>query len=239
MTGKKLLYTIIGSFLLGFLFFYFVFPLFLSYGKVTKVPELKNTDVKSAMNILQSMELKGVVVDSVYSNVIKRGRVVKTIPPAGKKIRFGRKVQLIISRGGERIMLPDVRGKPVEKARKLLMDTGLNNIIVMNVPVSPEESQIYKEGYVIDVSPDSTDSVEKGEKITLYVAKIQEEVFLMPNLVGLNIEEAKQTLKRYKLVLGDVKSVSPEDSFVILQNPLPGIEVVYGETVSVVLGKKK
>ena len=136
-------------------------------------------------------------------------------------------------------MLPDVRGKPVEEARKLLMDTGLNNIIVMNVPVSPEEAQKYKEGYVIDVSPDSTDSVEKGEKITLYVAKIQEEVFLMPNLVGLNIEEAKQILKRYKLVLGDVKSVSPEDSFVILQNPLPGIEVVYGETVSVVLGKKK
>jgi len=59
MTGKKLLYTIIGSFLLGFLFFYFVFPLFLSYGKVTKVPELKNTEVKRAMNILQSMELKG------------------------------------------------------------------------------------------------------------------------------------------------------------------------------------
>ena len=120
-----------------------------------------------------------------------------------------------------------------------MMDTGLNNIIVMNVPVSPEESQKYKEGYVIDVSPDSTDSVEKGEKITLYVAKIQEEVFLMPNLVGLNIEEAKQTLKRYKLVLGDVKTISSGDSFVILQNPLPGIEVVYGETVSVVLGKKK
>jgi len=239
MTGKKLLYTIIGSFFLGFLFFYFVFPLFLSYGKVTKVPELKNTEVKRAMNILQSMELKGVVVDSVYSNVIKRGRVVKTIPPAGKKIRFGKKVKLIISRGGERVPFPDVRGKPAEEARKLLMDTGLNNIIVMNVPVSPEEAKKYKEGYVIDVSPDSTDSVEKGEKITLYVAKIQEEVFLMPNLVGLNIEEAKQTLKRYKLVLGDVKTISPGDSFVILQNPLPGIEVVYGETVSVVLGKKK
>ena len=239
MTGKRLLYTVIGSFLLGFLFFHFVFPLFVSYGKVTKVPELKNTELKRAIKILQSMELKGVVVDSVYSNVVKRGRVVETIPPSGKKIRFGRRVKLIVSRGGERVPFPDVKGKPVEEARKLLMGRGINNIIVINVPVPPKEAQNFKEGYVVDVSPDTIDSIEKSAKVTLYVAKIQEEVFLMPNLVGMHIWEAKKTIEKYKLVLGTVKSVSPGDSFVILQNPLPGIEVVYGETVSVVLGKKK
>ncbi len=235
MFGKKyLLYTIL-SFTLGFLFFYFVFPLFIKYGKITRVPDLKDTTIENAMNILSSMDLKGIVYDSVFSEEIRRGRVVHTIPKAGKEIRFGRTVKLVISKGGERIPIVDVKGLNVDEARKKLQDAGFLNIVVMYVPVADKKGE--KENIVLNILPDSVKELERTERVTLFVSNQSKDVFLMPNVVGMTLDEATRILSKYGLKISDMKKTSHSDTIIILQNPLPGVEVFFGESVSVILGK--
>jgi serine/threonine-protein kinase len=217
------------------LFFYFVFPIFIKYGKITRVPDLKDTTVESALDILSSMDLKGVVFDSVFSDEIKRGKVVYTIPKQGKEIRFGRTVKLIISKGGERVPFVDVKGLNINDARRKLQEAGFFNIIIMYVPVSDKKDA--KENIVLSVIPDSVKELEKSEKITLFVSKKQKDVFLMPNIIDMTLEEAMRILSKYGLKISEVKKVHPEDSIIIVQNPLPGVEVYFGESVSVILGK--
>ncbi len=235
MFDKKYIISSLISFILGFLFFYFVFPIFIAYGKLTRVPDLKDTTVENALNILSSMDLKGVVYDSVFSDEIKKGKVVYTIPKQGKEIRFGRTVKLIISKGGERIPFIDVKGMNVNDARKKLQDAGFINIVIMYVPI--EDTKGAKENIVLNVLPDSVKEIEKTEKITLFVSKKQKNVFLMPNIVDMTLDEAYKILSKYGLKISEIKRVSPDDSIIIVQNPLPGVEVFFGESVSVILGK--
>lgn len=223
------------SFILGFSFFYFVFPVFIKYGKLTRVPDLKDVSVENAINILSSMDLKGIVADSIFSDEIRRGKVVYTIPKQGKEIRFGRTVKLIISKGGERFPIIDVKGLHINEARKKLQDAGFINIVIMYVPITDTKGA--KEDIVLNVLPDSVKEIEKTEKITLFVSKKQKDIFLMPNIVDMTLDEAYKILSKYGLKISEIKKVSPDDSIIIVQNPLPGVEVFFGESVSVILGK--
>ena len=233
MSKKAYVFTLIGSFIFGFLIFYLFFPFFLKYGKVTKVPDLKDQSAENAINILSGLDLKGIIADSVFSDKVKRGKVVSTIPPAGHKIRFGKRVKLILSKGAKRLKLPDVKGKMWTDAKKLLEDAGIINLITINIPVSQEDS----ENIVVDVSPSDSGEIEKGERVTVYIGKYSKNVFLMSNLVGLPLKTALNIIKKQKLTLGEVRLTAGKDSIIIVQNPLPGVEVSEGDTVILFVGK--
>ena len=86
------------------------------------------------------------------------------------------------------IQVPDVIGKPLEEARAILTEAGLQ----VDEQVDERPSDKYEEGIVIDQSKQGI-AVKEGSLIRLTISSGPEPV-PMPDLQGMTVEEAKEVL---------------------------------------------
>lgn len=99
------------------------------HGKVQIVPDIKGLSVPEAEKILNGVNLKAEVVDSVYDNDVARGSVVEQVPPAANRVKPGRTVYLTINAFSQRqVMLPDLVGTSLRQARATLESLGFKDI---------------------------------------------------------------------------------------------------------------
>ena len=234
---KKFLTTfslILGAFIAGFLVFYFLMPQIVRFGKVVSVPDLRNLTYEDAKSLLASLSLKSTISDSIFSSDISNGRVVSQRPPPLSTVKVGRKIFLTISRGPKKIKIPQIKGLKQEEVEGVLDIANITNRVFILIP-----SDTIEEGYVISSSPPEGDDIVEGARLKVFVSKGKTNVFLMPNLIGLSLSEAEDITNKYELVIGNIKYVSGSDSMVLLQSPMVGVEVSYGDTITLVVGKKK
>ncbi|MCK4225450.1 PASTA domain-containing protein [candidate division WOR-3 bacterium] len=225
---------IIGSFFIGFLTFYFLMPVISAHSRTVDVPYLKHMTIKESRDFLKSLGLKSEIQDSVYSREVESGRVIETIPSKKEEVRIGSVIKLIVSKGPGKIRLPSIIGLSREKAIDSLDHYGITNRVIINIPVKEKG----RDGTIIKTRPSIEDSLEKGGKLTIFIGKEKREVFLMPNLIGLPLSEAKEILADYELELAPIKRVKSVKEEVLLQTPLAGVEVTLGDTIRLVVGQK-
>ncbi len=224
---------IAGSFLIGFISFYYLMPVIVRHSKTVDVPYLTNMSVERSKSFISSLGLKCVVSDSILSSVVEKGKVIRTEPPWKKEVKIGSIIKLIVSKGPRKVKLPDIVGLPFEEALDSLDKYSITNRVIINTPVEEKE----EDGKVIKTKPRIEDSLGVGGKLTIFIGKQEREVFLMPNLIGMKFQEAIEILADYKLVLAPVKWTKSANEEVILQSPLAGIEVTFGDTVRLVVSR--
>ncbi|MEG0798174.1 MAG: Stk1 family PASTA domain-containing Ser/Thr kinase [Acidaminococcaceae bacterium] len=114
------------------------------------------------------------------------------------------------------VPVPDVTGKTVTEAQKLLHEANLSYVI------DEEYDAQVKPGIVRGQEPPPQQIVKEGRKIKLIVSKGVEMVDV-PNLLRKNLTEAKSLLKKAGLELGTVKVTmvkgAPEES--VLEQAVP------------------
>lgn len=120
------------------------------------------------------------------------GRVEKHDPPAGSEVNSGATVVLTVHSPfvAEVIEVPDLVGKPRKEAKQLLAALGLEIQLRPGYPAaSPEESDTieYQKPY-------AGTRVEPGTMITLKVHPQYVEIKTIPNVKGLPLSRAKDTL---------------------------------------------
>jgi len=224
---------ILGAFIAGFLVFYFLMPQIVRFGKVVSVPDLKNLTYDDARSLLLSLSLKSAVSDSVFSSDIVQGRIVSQIPSAFSTVKIGRRIFLTVSKGPKMIKIPDIVGLKQEESAGALDIAGITNRVFILIP-----SEDVEEGYVISSSPAEGDDIPEGARLKVFVSKGKTNVFLMPNLIGLSLDEAKEIISKYELIIGNIRYVAGSDSLILLQSPMAGVEVSYGDTIVLVVGEK-
>lgn len=99
-----------------------------------------------------------------YSDSVANGMVISQSPEAGNKAKKGDTVSLVISRGAEPIVMPDVLNKPEEEARAALAD------LRINVSTTSDYSNDIPEGNVISQSIVAGKTVEQGTTVTLVIS---------------------------------------------------------------------
>ncbi len=99
------------------------------------------------------------------SDDVEKGRVISSQPTQGAKLMPGDTVHLVVSSGPKPVVVPQVTGMSLERARSTLEGLGLNI-----AHVSEEESDQPK-GQVVYQSIAPRKEVEKGTSITLHVSK--------------------------------------------------------------------
>jgi len=224
---------ILGAFIVGFIVFYFLMPLIVRFGKVVSVPDLKNLTYEDAASLLNSLSLKPIVSDSAFSSNIDKGRVVSQKPSPLSNVKVGRKILLTISMGPKKIKVPHIVGLKQEKVEGVLDIANITNRVFILVP-----SDSVEEGYVISSSPAESDDIVEGARLKIFVSKGKTNVFLMPNLIGLSLNESQDIISKYELVIGNIRYAKGSDSMILLQSPMAGVEVSYGDTINLVVGKK-
>ena len=108
------------------------------------------SEVKAA---LTPLGLTSLVVEKRFSEDIGEGRVIQSIPEAGGRVDQGATVKLILSKGPERFILPQVAGLTIETARALI-----GKLPVALQPDSEEFNTKIPKGYVIESDPPSEKS---------------------------------------------------------------------------------
>lgn len=188
------------------------------------------SEVKAA---LTPLGLTFLVVEKRFSEDIGEGRVIQSIPEAGGRVDQGATVKLILSKGPERFILPQVAGLTIETARALL-----GKLPVALQPDSEEFNTKIPKGYVIESDPPSGEKVKRSALVVLRVSKGIEQVALA-SYIGKSSDQALNELQDAGF------SVKPKYEFsetklageVISQTPVGGGTADKGSKITLVISK--
>ena len=144
------------------------------------------SEVKAA---LTPLGLTSLVVEKRFSEDIGEGRVIQSIPEAGGRVDQGATVKLILSKGPERFILPQVAGLTIETARALI-----GKLPVALQPDSEEFNTKIPKGYVIESDPPSGEKVKRSALVVLRVSKGIEQVALA-SYIGKSSDQALNELQ--------------------------------------------
>lgn len=129
-----------------------------------EVPDVRGYSQKSATKILSDQGFK-VSVSTKFSSSVKEGDVISQSPGAGNKISRGSKVTITVSKGENKVTVPEIVFKTVEDAREELSIEGLKLIVS-----SKKYDSRVPEGCIISQSPKAGKKVTKGTGIGVVVS---------------------------------------------------------------------
>ena len=90
------------------------------------IPDVTGLSEDEAKKALEDAGLKKGKVGKGYSDSVAKGRVISSSPIAGASGYYkGDSVDLTVSKGPEKVTVPDVTGKSEDDAKKVLEDAGL------------------------------------------------------------------------------------------------------------------
>lgn len=166
-------------------------------GDEIEVPDVAGRDETEAMEILTEKGFKNIKSEAVYDDA-EQGTVIETTPAAGSKATKDTVIKMKVSKGSEKITVPDVRGKSENDAKQALAGAQLKA-----GTVSTEYSDQYPAGQVISQSVTPGDKVKKGTSVDLVVSLGKKSVSV-PNVKGYTVEGAKEKLSAEGLYVSEV-----------------------------------
>ncbi|MBA3610764.1 MAG: Stk1 family PASTA domain-containing Ser/Thr kinase [Rubrobacter sp.] len=134
--------------------------------------------------------------------------------------------------GGGQVEVPDVEGQRLDEARNDLEQAGFE------VDVERRESAAGDDGVVLDQSVNGGDRARRGSPIALTVGEGPSSVAVPDIPYGATPDEAQAQLEEAGLKLGDQSEASSDtvaEGGVVLQDPLPDVEVESGTAVDITL----
>ncbi len=195
------------------------------------IPDLAGLTEDAAQDAIGAAHLTFGSSRSEWSETVKDGRVISQSLEAGKRVKPGTVVDLVISKGRQPIRFGDWTGKPASDARDALKKKGLK------VDAAQQEySDTVAEGAVISQDP-ANGPLFRGDTVSLVVS-LGPELVTVPRegVVGAGVNAAKQTLKDlgFKVrVRKDATSIGL--GFVLRTDPTPGTSVPKGSTITLYL----
>ncbi len=132
--------------------------------QLVPVPALAGQPVEAARRQLQQAGLRPGNVTELPSPTVALGMVIATVPATGEKLRRGEPVELQVSKGGEQIAVPSVRGKSAGGARAALEQVGL---LLGDVRKGSDDNAA--DGVVLRQSPSAGTAVPKGQKVDIVI----------------------------------------------------------------------
>lgn len=195
--------------------------------------EIRNVEGLQLDVARDSLEADGfvVVVEAEVSDEVEAGNVIRTDPPAGTEAEFGSEVTLFVSVGTEEIPVPAVIGLTLDDARQAIIDAGLR---VGRITEMPDAD--FDEGTVIESSPVA--GVEIGPAIPVdLIVSSGPEIFELPDVTEMTERDAIAILTDLGLrfTVNDEFDTDVPEGEVIRTDPEPGVEVMSGDTILLVV----
>lgn len=194
-----------------------------------EVPDITDKDEGDASRILRD---KGFTVKTRYlASEDDPGTVLEQDPAGGRRIEKGAEITLTVAEAPDSSTVPDLTGRTVSEAERLLADHGL--ALGSTTEVEADEGE--KAGTVVGQSVPHGTEVEPGSSVDVEVAKRVETVRIPAGIVGKTLAEARGDLRSLGLRVGVASDSSgASDAVVTSSIPGPGSEVAAGSTVTVV-----
>lgn len=225
----------IGIFILGvillFLFFdRILMPLMIRLGQESDVPDLQGLTLEEAKSILRKRGLELSVIREEYALKYLPGTIISQIPEPESRVKKGRRIRVVLSKGGEKATVPELEGMTLRQAELALEARGLK----MGEPVYISTDTL-PAGEVITTFPSAGTTVPLDMEIRVLINQTDTlEIVKVPKFRGENIKEVSAKLKELGLRLGRVRYRVKNHLLpgtVLNQIPKEGAEVRRGSIV--------
>ncbi len=199
-------------FLLFTVLFYFVMdkivmPLYVQHGKEYELIDVRNMISLEAEKILNNEGYLVEVVDSVQNLNIPLNTVIEQFPKPGTKVKNGRVVRLVVSKGESYFDMPNLVGKVYKAARLEVERRGL----VLDT-IHYEYSWDKPKDVITGQSLLPGERVSTNSLIELYVSYgPPEKKYKVPDLFGKNLEIAKRDIRKSGFKVGTIRHFPNND----------------------------
>jgi len=196
---------------------FFAYGKFWSNNEVT-VPDVVGKQMITAKNILEEENLR-VKIEETYDEKTPVGEVSSQYPETGTVVKEQRVVTIYISKGGEAVVLSDLRGMSRRDAELQLKNMGLK---LGRIDERYSDAAVDS---VISQNPSPDTQVTKGYTVDIVISKGQEKkMAAVPDFTGKMLDEIKGSLAGHGLSLGTVTEAegNGKAGTILLQNPKAG-----------------
>ena len=231
-----ILSIILGTILLIIFFVFFIIPM-LTSKKNVEVPSCKSLTVSKCEKKLQKLGFEvNPTIKSDYNAKIKKNRVIRTNPGAGRTVKYGTKITIYKSKGEETYKLENYVGKNYNEIKnKLEIKYGL----VVEIEKKEVQEAVEDTNLIIEQSLPAGTKVKKGDSIILYIPNLLDQ---FPDMVGSGWtkDDADAFAKKYGLnltVKTEYTTLYPEGK-IIDQSRAPGTSIVKGSNLTITVAAK-
>ena len=187
-----------------------------------KVPDVTGKTVVEAQQILENAGFS-ITLKEAYDDKVTPGLVLKQDPEGNEMRKEGSAVYLTVSKGIEMVEVPNLTGKTLADAQKMLerKELALGKV-----------ETVFRDdgsGLVIEQSPKANEKIEHGTKINLVISEKPKEVTI-PTVVGKASGEAMTALEQLgfknvkaqsvgsRKVAGTVLGITPKEGSKVLNS---------------------
>ncbi|MGN1135636.1 MAG: Stk1 family PASTA domain-containing Ser/Thr kinase [Oscillospiraceae bacterium] len=185
--------------------------------EIGKMPNLVGCSFQE-VKTYYATSFKEITVESQeYSSDYPEGAIISQTPSEGRDFLVGKvEVKVVVSKGPRMVTIPNVYGVDSATAQSILASNNGFNVIIMSVC----DDEVDKD-YVIMTDPPRNEQAEYGSTVYLYVSRGPEEQdVIVPNVVGHDIEEAKELLKdKFTVQVMTEDSAEPENT--VIEQSIP------------------
>jgi serine/threonine-protein kinase len=216
---------------------YFALTLVIKSEDTVVVPDIEGKNVVYVLEFLTGLGLNTKVKGSEYSADVPKNHVILQEPEPGAEIKKGRDVRIILSKGTKTILVPNLSELSVQQSRIILEENGL-----CQGELSTTYSKSVKKDEIIAQVPSPGTLIIRGECVQLLVSMgIRPTGYMMPDLIGLSLDDAIPLIERSDLVLENIRSIFYKEKplhTIVEQDPSAGYRVFEKSAVSLVINRK-
>lgn len=205
---------------------------------IVKVPNILNISHEEARQALYNVGLRLNVQSKEYNDTLPNSMIVSQQPSADQKVKKGRHVNVILSKGSETSTLPDLKNLTERMGKNKLREAGFANIRVNKIFSDKVPME-----HVITTHPKKGTTISREIIVELSISKGPRPTHAqVPNVVGDLLSEAKQKIADSGLRLGKINykiSNTAKPGSVISQSISPGTNAPLESKINLVLSAKK
>lgn len=201
---------------------------------ILEVPGVNGLSYEAARQKLYEAGLLTEIRSREFDSNLPEDAVISQTPEKGEKVKKGRKIAIVLSKGKEVAVIPDVRSLTERQARIEMKKSGFTIGKVKKTfhETVPNES-------VIDAFPQSGTTVSRALEVDLIISKgVKPTHTEVPNMVGESITSAKEKLAESNLNAGKISyenNPSLLPGTIISQSAAPGSRLPLDSSVDLVV----
>lgn len=201
---------------------------------IVDVPNLVDMSREEAREVLYNIGLRLQVKEREYNDSLPKDIVISQQPNSREKVKKGRHVFVVVSKGAEVDTIPDIRNMKEGIGKSLLREGGFTNIKVVKV-----YSREYKKNLIIYSVPPRGTVISREIPIEMAISKGPRPTHAeVPNVIGEILSEAKQRIEEKGLFVGKIKykvNTNSRPGSIISQSLSPGTNAPLESYINLVI----
>lgn len=133
--------------------------------EMVQIPDVRRHSLEQARFAIEQARMVVGEIRETYDQSVPSGFIMSQDPAPGAQVELGAAVNLTVSKGQQTLILPDLVGRSLDDARRVLQDLGVTLRDVRQVPRSDVPP-----GQVVAMVPSAGTRIQHGDAVSVSIA---------------------------------------------------------------------